>query len=188
MTKTIDWAKLANELGTLSDNGECGSSTSACEAIEKIIGEQNIRDAVDYYIDGGRGSELARYVIWQIHPWSSMEYCYEIYKKDNDLERKISAVELLRVAADKRVIPWITEFLLDSNKQIQGWGIGIVDQLLWSELVEEDEMTELLELAESVGGKHLSDGVDFIRAFLQIRKRNKKIIQDLDDEDKFKRK
>ena len=179
MKNKIDWEKLAIKVGAIQGGNESGSGIFACKAIEELIGVQNIRDAVDYYINGGAGSELARYVIWNIHPWSAMEYCYEIYKSNTEIERKILAVELLRVAADERAIPWIKEFLLDSTSQIRGWGFGIVDQLLWSKLVDEDDMSELLELAESIDDDYLIDRVEYVRGYLKLRKRNEKAIQEL---------
>lgn len=68
MEEKIDWKILAKKVGALNENGESGSSQYACEAIEILIGEDNLRKAVDYYIEGGQGSELARFVLWQIHP------------------------------------------------------------------------------------------------------------------------
>ena len=48
----------------------------ARQAIEILLGEEILRQAVDYYISAEPGSELARYVLWQIHPWSAMNHCY----------------------------------------------------------------------------------------------------------------
>jgi pimeloyl-ACP methyl ester carboxylesterase len=50
-----------------------------------------------------------------------MEYCYEIYKMDSNLENRRMAVELLRVAADDRVVPWIKEYLEDQDLGIRIW-------------------------------------------------------------------
>ncbi|MCB0127473.1 MAG: HEAT repeat domain-containing protein, partial [Caldilineaceae bacterium] len=136
----IDWKSLALEVGAIQDGSETGSSAFAQKAIEQIIGVQNVREAVDYYIRGGPGAELARFVLWQIHSWTAMQYCYEIYQTDSDIERRRGAVELLRVVADRRVIPWLEEFLTDPDRGIRMWAFGIIDQLLWSEIVEEEEV------------------------------------------------
>src|SRR5262245_34338481 len=110
----IDWETLARTFGSLDENGEHGSSTIAREAIEILIGKERLRDAVDYYVDCRPGYELARMVLWQIRPWCAMERCYEIFM-GHDLERRRAAVELLRVAGDHRVLPWISEFLNDAD-------------------------------------------------------------------------
>jgi len=169
MKNKINWRQLAEDVGSFENGQEHGSNTLAQKAIENLIGEEAIRDAVDYYINGGPGSELARFVIWQIHPISAMQYCYEIYKSERDIEEKRSAVELLRVAADHRVVPWIKDFLSDPDKSIQLWGFGILDQLLWSELVDEEEVSWLLELAERSTNEHLLERVDFVKGFLKQR-------------------
>lgn len=108
----IDWETLARQLGLLHERGESGSSDAAKRALELIVSEGTCRAAVDYYIAGRRGSELARMVLWQLHPWSAMEYCYEIFKSARPLEDRRSAVELLRAVADGRALAWVSEFLL----------------------------------------------------------------------------
>ncbi|MFO0129079.1 MAG: hypothetical protein ACK54J_18140, partial [Pseudanabaena sp.] len=72
---------------------------------------------------------------------------YDIYKFSENIESRISAIELLRVIADRRVLIWIEEFLSDANEGIQFWGIGIVDQLLFSQLVEYEDVQNILEKA-----------------------------------------
>lgn len=129
MKEKIDWISLGKQVGTGGGNIESVSTQDAQRAIEILIGEDNLREAVDYYIDGKPGSELARFVLRQFHPWSAMEYCYEIYKSDKNTERRMFAVELLRAVADKRALQWIDEFLADNDSQIQVLGIEILDYL-----------------------------------------------------------
>src|SRR5215204_2222574 len=130
MKEQIDWQALASQLGTLREDGESSGNHKACEALEILLGEDNLRRSVDYYISGRPGSELARSVLWQIHPFSAMRYCYDIFKSDLPVEFRRSAVELLRVVADKRAVHWIDEFLNDNDPEIQSWGAGVLDQLL----------------------------------------------------------
>jgi hypothetical protein len=147
----INWKSLAKDLGCFRQGGderyESGSSDFAKQAIATLLGEENLLAAVDYYISGEPGSELARSVLWQLRPWCAMKYCYDIYKFSENIENRISAIELLRVIADRRVLIWIEEFLSDANEGIQFWGIGIVDQLLFSQLVEYEDVQNILEKA-----------------------------------------
>ena len=100
-----NWENIAIELGAIGENGdECSSSTMAREAIEIILGKDNLKEAVRYYVAHKPGKELLREVLWQLHPYSAMEECYRIFKESNDLDEKIDAVELLRVVADKRAL------------------------------------------------------------------------------------
>ena len=74
MSKVVDWEALARQLGAF-ENGEVYSSTMAKQAIEIILGEEIFQSAVDYYISFQLGYELARFVLWQIRPWSAMKHC-----------------------------------------------------------------------------------------------------------------
>lgn len=169
MKEQIDWQALALELGTLRENGESSGSDRAREALEILLGEDNLRHAVDYYILGKPGSELARSVLWLLHPFSAMKYCYDIYKSDLPIQARRFAVELLRVIADKRAVNWIDEFLEDSDPEIQAWGAGVLDQLLYSYLVEPEDVEHLLVKAETHDNPGVRERAEFIRSFLDGR-------------------
>ena len=170
MKEQIDWQALASQLGTLREGGESSGSQKACEALEILLGEDNLRRAVDYYISGKPGSELARSVLWHIRPFSAIRYCYDIFKSNLPIEVRRSAVELLRVVADKRAVDWIDEFLNDEDADIQAWGAGVLDQLLWSELVEPEDVEYLLAKAETHSNIGVRDTAEFIRDFLKTRR------------------
>jgi hypothetical protein len=54
-----------------------------------------------------------------------------------------------------------------------GWGIGVLDQLLWTERVPFDERAKLLlTIAEGNGSGQLQGQVDFIREYIQLRGQN----------------
>ena len=161
----IDWAALAELLNCQSSGG----SNYAKKALAEILGEVAVREAVDYYISGEPGSELARSVLWQIHPQSGMDYCYKIFKDDKDADRRRSAVELLRVVADEHALRWVLEFLNDPDVGIQIWGAGIVDQLLWSNLIEEKDCHDILAVMKIHTNVSVRERFDFISEFLADR-------------------
>jgi hypothetical protein len=148
MVAKIDWRLLAQQVGSIKQNSnsvigstQIGSSELAKQAIEHLLGEENLRSAVDYYISQQPGSELVRNILWQLHPCSAMQYCYDLYKSPvESIDIRRSAVELLRVVADYRVLPWIYEFLEDDDSSIQAWGVGVLDQLLFSNLVHAEDV------------------------------------------------
>jgi HEAT repeat protein len=144
----VDWEVLARELGTLNEfGGEMGGSHLGTLAIEHILGAEFFEQAVEYYISSKPGFELARSVLLRIKPWSGMKHCYEIFKCSKSLDARRSAVELLRVVGDRKVLEWIPEFLSDPDKNIQSWGIGVIDQLLFWELVFDEDVKSILESA-----------------------------------------
>jgi hypothetical protein len=165
----IDWQKMAAELGLLMPDGEKGGSDDARRALELIIGEDALRATVDHYIAYHPGYELARCVLWQLRPWSAMSYCYEIFKGSQKVATRRAAIELLRVVADRRALPWITEFFDDSDPDIQAWGIGVLDQLLYSELIWPDEAESLIKTAELHQSARVRDGAERIRHYLRCR-------------------
>jgi hypothetical protein len=144
----VDWEALARELGTLTDfGGELGGSHLGTQAIEHILGAEFFEQAVEYYISSKPGFELARSVLLRLKPVSGMNHCYEIFKCSKNIVARRSAVELLRVVGDRKVLEWIPEFLDDPDLDIQSWGIGIIDQLLFWELVFDEDVQLILESA-----------------------------------------
>jgi len=165
----IDWTKIATEVGALVEGQERGSAALARAALENLIGTKNLRDAVDHYIGFKPGFELVRSVLWEIQPWSAMTYCYEVFQTSPDIEIRRSAIELLRVLADKRVLLWVNEFLDDKDEGIQTWGFGVLDQLLWKELVEPEEAEPLLVRAEQHSNPRVRENASFVREYLAQR-------------------
>jgi hypothetical protein len=152
-SEPIDWERLAAELGTIRDTSavsrtETGSFELARQALERIIGPERFAEAVEHYVSFRPGFELARSVLWSVRPWSAMAHCHAIFDSDSNLNRRRAAVELLRVIADRRAVVWIDEFLADPDPEIQVWGIGVLDQLIFSALVDESACARVLSHAE----------------------------------------
>ena len=124
-------------------------------ALEEIVGPEIFRSAVDHYVLQAPGFELARHILWLVHPWSAMQRCHEIYSGAGDPETRRRAIELLRVVADRRALPWIGRYLADADRDIQSWAAGIVDQLLFAGLVEIEEAASLLRAMK----EHPHEGV-----------------------------
>jgi hypothetical protein len=169
MLDPIDWTTLVKQLGLLANGGEMSSSGDARRALEILIGEPAIRASVDHYITRAPGSELARSVLWLMRPWSAMVYCYDIWKSSRSIEDRRTAVELLRVVADDRALNWVGQFLEDADEPIQIWGAGVLDQLLWSNLVEPEEAELVLVRAENHSSAAVRERVGFIRGYLRGR-------------------
>ena len=169
MDEPVSWNALARKLGTVHDRGESASTEDARRAVAMLIGEANLCNAVDYYCDKEEGSELVRHVLALLRPWSSMKRCYQIHQEDEDPARRRAAVELLRLVADKRVIPWILEFLEDDDQDIQLAGVGILDQLLWRGLVKVEEVEELLRKACTHRSEEVRKMAQSVQEYLQRR-------------------
>jgi hypothetical protein len=171
LSDKIDWEALAREMGLLHGGGaggtESAGSNDARAALDLILGHAAIRDSVDHYVSYRPGSELARAVLRIYGSPAAMERCYELFREPGDVNRRRSAVELLRMVADDRALEWVPEFLNDPDEGIQNWGIGVVDQLLFVGAVGIDRCQALLELAAKHPSAYVRDMVRSIRADAQ---------------------
>ena len=173
MKNAIDWQDLAQQLGTLYPSGDQGGDDPARRALDVIIGEKQLRSAVDHYIAHRPGSELVRSVLRILHSWTAAQYCYEVYRSEASLEARRTAVELLRFIADSRALPWVEEFLATEDEEIQDSGLALIDQLLFSSRVFPEECMPLLDTAEQHANSHIRVRAAEIKRSLQsTRSRN----------------
>ena len=126
---------------------------------------------------GGAGSELLRGVLWQLHPYSAMEECYRLFKTEDDIQSKRDAVELLRVVADHRVIKWVPEFLAHDDQGIQNWGIGVIDQLIFSDLCDIDDVASIIQAAKNHDNEHVRERAEYILSMLAANEERENILQ-----------
>jgi hypothetical protein len=165
-----DWTQLGNQLGSIHRDGESGGNDLAEQAFEEILGQDWIKNTVDHIVSFKSGTELAMNCLQLIRSKQAVEYAYYIYKSSEG-DKTARAVWLIKHMAHPISFNWIEEFLNDAN--VMEWGIGVLDQLLWTEQVPFDEQAKsLLEIAESKGNGQLQGQVDFIREYIQERARS----------------
>jgi hypothetical protein len=170
----INWDEIRVIVRSETPGHDAAGDDAARRALEIVLGEHALRESVDYYVALRPARELVRSVLWLLRPWSAMIRCRELSQIPNDIETRRSAVQLLQVVADRRALPWVAEFLDDEDPGIQTWGIGVLDQLLWSELVEPDEAEAVLGRAERHDNSAVRERTEFIRSYLQERANEEK--------------
>jgi len=99
-----------------------------------------------------------------------MQHCYQIYKSNRSLAERSTAIELLRVVADERALEWVPEFLNDPDPNIQNWGVGVLDQLLWGGDVDADSCAALLDMARNHSNPSVREQAADIDDFLKSRR------------------
>jgi hypothetical protein len=52
---------------------------------------------------------------------------------------------------------------------MQAWGIGVLDQLLWSEPIEPNEAEDIRRAAEQHANEAVRERAEFIRSFFRAR-------------------
>jgi hypothetical protein len=162
----IDWARLAADIGSIGENYERGGTVYAELALEQILGKEAIHTTVNYILDGKQGSELAISVLQHIVSLEAVEFLYYVYK-NSEGEKAAYAVSLIKRIAHPRSREWIEEFLADENVAL--WGIGLLDQLVWSGRVQPKDIEDLLVLAEHHYNEYVREQAASIRTTIQVR-------------------
>ncbi len=163
-----NWLTLSKKLGSLQeDNSERGGDTYAQKALDEILGDEWIQNTVDDIISIKKGSELAMSCLSYIQSTNATKYAYNIYKTSQG-EKAQQAVYLIKHIANPISVDWIEEFLHDEN--VIHYGLGVLDQLLWSEQIPFDDKAELLlELAGKNSKGQLKDQIEFIQKYIKDR-------------------
>ena len=157
---SIDWKELAKQVGDLNPDGsERGSgTTSGQRALEILIGEEKLRNAVDCFVSDEPGGFTAEMVLKIIGSEIAMKYCYEIYKTEPGTSRAGSAVFLLGSMADSKALPWVREFLEDGSELIRLNGLRVLQNILYRPLNDAD-----IAIAQELMNKAESDSVASVR-------------------------
>jgi hypothetical protein len=158
---TVDWRALASHVGGITAQGERGGTHVARLALEALLGEDTIRGAVQHAVSGAPGAELAMSVLAHVRSLRATEIAYALYRSGS-----VEAVWLIKHIAHPRALAWVEEFLADDAAA--GWGIDVLDQLLWRDPVDRDdpEALRLLGLAERHPAEQVRERAAFIRRFL----------------------
>ncbi len=126
----IDWEALAKQVGDITSDGERWGTPSGRRALEILLGEENLRGTVDYWISQKPGCFTAEMVLNIIRSKAAMERCYEIYKTEHGTERAVRAVFLLASIADAEALSWVREFLEDNSRNIRWNGLMVLRAII----------------------------------------------------------
>jgi len=168
----INWEDIAGALGTLhrSDGSvgwsESGGAEVGRRALVHILGEQELENAIQWYLGFRPGGEVAQSVLNLLDSDYAMDRCYEIGTTDPDIVRRRSAVELLRGFAVARSLPWVNTFLQDKDVEVQNWGVSLLDQLVFRGEVEPQDAEPYIVAAEGHPNPDVQRMARAIREFL----------------------
>jgi hypothetical protein len=96
-----------------------------------------------------------------------MDRCYQIATTDGSEVRRRSAVELLRGFATARTLPWVATFLADRDRDVQTWGVSLLDQLIFRRAVEPEEAEPYIAAAEGHSNPDVKRTAALIRNFME---------------------
>lgn len=162
-----DWSELATQLRSLHENGESGGDDYAQKAFDEILGDEWVESTVEYIVSFKRGQELAMNCLCYLQSLKATKYAYQIYKSSEG-ERADRAVWLIKHLGNPISFEWIEEFLNDNN--VIHWGIGVLDQLLWTQQIPYDDKAKaLLDLADKNSNGQSKGNTDYIRQYVEER-------------------
>ena len=79
-----NWQELSKKLGVLQPDGSELYKGQSMQALEEVLGIEWIQNTIDYFIEGGKGNELAIKTIRRIGSNKAADYTFllfEIYKE-----------------------------------------------------------------------------------------------------------
>ena len=79
-----DWEALSKKLGVLQANGSELYTGQSMQALEEILGDECIEHAIDYFIEGDKGNELAIKTIRRIQSNKAAVYAYKIFTENKN--------------------------------------------------------------------------------------------------------
>jgi len=148
---TVNWVELAAQLGSIGgDGGEWCDTDLASRALEALVGEDNIKAAVDLVVSNDPGRLLAQYVLVRMQSPIAAEMAYDIYQTSDDRSRAYWAAHLIAVIGHPHAFAWIPAFLSDNGDNVAHAGMDLLDGLLDSAGIdlEPQEVERVLMLAE----------------------------------------
>ncbi len=120
-----NWEELATKLNVLRPDGsELYTFHNSQQALEEILGEEWIRHAVDTFINGDKGNELAIKTLRRLNSRVAAEYAYHIFQanKDSDIQTARYAIWAMDDILHPICLKYADEFLDDPR---------FVNQAVW---------------------------------------------------------
>ncbi len=179
-----NWEELATKLKVLrADGSELYTFHNSQEALEEILGEEWIRHAVDTFISGDKGNELAIKTLRRLNSRVAAEYAYQIFQKNKDTN--IQTARYAIWAMDDILHPiclkYADEFLDDPRFVNQA--IWLIKELIYNthmqfEPTEFDAILLKAETAKSdTPNGDAAETINNLREFLREESSRKKIIR-----------
>lgn len=142
-----NWEELSKQIGVRREDGtELYQSKNSAEALEIILGDEWIYHAVDTFIDGTPGNELAIKTLRYIVSPKAAAYAYKIFKenKDSDYQKANMAVWALSDIRTQLAMDYIEDIVQYSAYEGQCFAVFrnlVFDHIQW---FDEDRLYSFL--------------------------------------------
>lgn len=148
---TTNWEALATKMGILRPDGsEAYLGQNKYHALEEILGDEWIEHAVDTFINGDKGNELAIKTIRQVRSLKAAEYAFKIFndhKNTNELKANYAIFAMCDILHPE-CMTYVKTFL--EHEKFANNGLWLMRQLLFNATIfyDKKELNALLKNAE----------------------------------------
>ena len=151
-----DWEALSKKLGVLQANGSELYTGQSMQALEGILGDEWIEHAIDYFIEGGKGNELAIKTVRRIQSNKAAEYAYKIFNENKNSDTRKASLALWAMSDIRMPIcmQYVEECMGDEN--YEPIAIAILRNLIY-DAVEQYDIEKLNVIFDKVNEKYSDD-------------------------------
>lgn len=143
----INWEALSKKLGVLQADGSELYSGQSMQALEEILGVEWIQNTIDYFIEGGKGNELAIKTIRRIGSNKAADYTYLLFEtyKETDIQKASLALWAMNEVRMPKCIDF-AEVVIE-NPKFSGIALSIVRNLIFDYCLvfKETKLYEILD-------------------------------------------
>jgi hypothetical protein len=163
---TTNWEVLATKMGVLKPDGsEAYLGQYEYNALEEILGDEWIQHAVDTFIDGSKGNELAIKTVRQLRSKKAAEYAFKVFtdNKNGDVQKANLAIFAMCDILHPLCMTYIETFL--EHEEFANTGLWLMRQLLFDGVIfyDKKQLNALLKKAK-FGDK---ETIDLIKLYIK---------------------
>jgi hypothetical protein len=163
---TTDWEALALKMGILKPDGsESHLGQYEYNALEEILGDEWIEHAVDTFIEGRKGNELAIKTVRHVNSKKAAEYAFKVFNdhKNTDIQKANLAIFAMCDILHPMCMTYVETFLADVK--YADTGLWLMRQLLFDSVIfyEKKQLNTMLK-NDKFGDK---ETIDLIKDYIK---------------------
>ena len=117
--RSVDWSELAVRLGTVHVEGESVTLSEVRRALEILLGEDELRAAVELAASERKGALLANCVLRLIRTDVAISHCIDLLEKAPGSEDREVLMRLMGDILNRSAAPRLLSVFSASNGQLQ---------------------------------------------------------------------
>jgi hypothetical protein len=165
-----NWEALALKMGILQPDGsEIYLGQYKYNALEEILGDEWIEHAVDTFINGEKGNELAIKTVRQLQSRKAAEYAFTIFEKYRNTDETKAGLAIFAMTdiLHPSCMTYAEIFLAD--ERYTNLGLWLILQLLFHNIhfYEKNHILTILKLAKKGDKEKLAQIKAYLKAELK---------------------